>query len=858
MAVKPSNQQLQSKEATLFRHLVQNYETKQYKKGLKAAEQILRKQPDHGDTQAMKALILSNQGKQDEAFELCKTALKNAMKSHVCWHVYGLLYRGVRNYEEALKAYRFALKLDPDSVQIQRDLALLQAQMRDFTGLTASRQQMLQAKPQLRSNWTALAIAQHLNGDLAAAEDILHRYEETLKQTPGKGDMEHQEAVLYKNTIIAENGDMQRALEHLEGVYKNAIDRVAVMEMKAEYLLKLEKKAEAEKAYRSLLNRNTERRAYFEGLEKACGLDRSKKEDQAKLLELYEEYASKSERRDAARRMPLDFLEGDVFREHADRYLRRMFTKGVPSTFANTKQLYADPVKMETIVDLVKGYSEEEPYTNGGAEQREANGGIERSESSKAVSPEVIAKNWGLSVNYFLAQHYDYYLCRDAERAQQHIERAIEISASKTDYTYHMTRARIMKHQGNTAAASKAMDAAREMDKSDRYINTKCAKYQLRNDEHQPAIDTMGMFTRKEAVGGPLGDLLDMQCVWFITEDGESYLRQGKYALALKRFKSVYDIFDTWTDDQFDFHSFSLRKGMIRAYIDMMRWEDKLREHPFFSRAALSAIRILTLLHDRPELVKGGHMNGTGHSSAEKKAAAKARKAAEKAEAEKKLAAAKKATPKTDDEDAKKKEDADPQGTEAFKNIGDKPLEEAMKYLSPLLELSPKSLAAQVAGFEVYIRRKKYLPALKCFLAVRELDSSSPRVHELGSRLKLALKADSSDLPSAVKETIEAAFPNKHADEDITKHNEHYLERHANSAPHVQAVIRVRRAADDKSAEKSAGDLNKTLESETVALEDALAGLSLLDDIEAETTAKEKYTEAARKRFPEASAFSAR
>ena len=132
----------------------------------------------------------------------------------------------------------------------------------------------------------------------------------------------------------------------------------------------------------------------------------------------------------------------------------------------------------------------------------------------------------------------------------------------------------------------------------------------------------MGLFTRKEAVGGPLGDLLDMQCVWFITEDGESYLRQGNLALALKRFESVYSIFDVWFEDQFDFHTFSLRKGMIRAYVDTIRWEDKLREHPFFTRAALSAINICTMLHDKPELGKHGLLNGADESAADAKKAA--------------------------------------------------------------------------------------------------------------------------------------------------------------------------------------------------------------------------------------------
>lgn len=776
-----NNQVLPGKEASLFRHLVQNYETKQYKKGLKAAEQILRKHPNHGDTQAMKALILSNQGKSDEAFELCKLALKNAMKSHVCWHVYGLLYRQQKNYEEAIKAYRFALRLDPDSQQIQRDLALLQVQMRDYAGYVQSRRQMLQARPAFRQNWTALAIGLHLSGDLAGAEDVLHKYEESMKNTPSRSDMEHAEAVLYKNTIIAEAGDFERALEHLNSIYKTALDRTAVMEMKANYLLRLDRREEAEKMYTKLLKRNPEHRDHYAGLERSLGLDRSKQEDQEKLGQVYHGWAEQSDRIDAARRIPLDFKEGDAFRQHADKYLRRMLKKGIPSTFANLKQLYADPAKKETIRELVEGYLNEEPQANGGAEQskpdEQTNGTAKAQIKPPKLDP---VTTWQIGVNYFLAQHYDYHLCRDLAKAEKYIEKTISLNPSKSDYTYHLTRARILKHRGSTSEASEAMNAAREMDLKDRYINTKCAKYQLRNDQNTDAVNTMGLFTRKEAVGGPLGDLLDMQCVWYITEDGESYLRQGKLSLALKRFKAVYDIFETWQEDQFDFHTFSLRKGMVRAYVDMVRWEDRLQEHPFFTRAALSAIRIYILLHDKPELAKGGgQANGeTAEGAAErKKAAKKAKREAEKAEAEKKAKAAAKSQPAKGEEAETKKEDQDPQGLEAFKAAAEKPLEEAMKYLQPLLELSPKNVDAQVAGFEVYIRRsklpcpelwaenalltrdvEKYLPALKCLLATRALEPEHQSLRDQEARFKSTLDNTSEPLPEKVKQVIDETY----------------------------------------------------------------------------------------------------
>ncbi|KAK3725136.1 hypothetical protein LTR37_000647 [Vermiconidia calcicola] len=855
MAGKPA--QLPSKEASLFRHLVQNYESKQYKKGLKAAEQILKKHPTHGDTQAMKALILSNQSKHDEAFELCKLALKNAMKSNVCWHVYGLLWRQIKNYEEAMKAYKFALKLDPDSIQIQRDLAHLQVQVRDYQGFVQTRRTMLQAKPQVRQNWTALGVALHMSGDLSGAENVLQKYEETLKSTPPKSDIEHMEAVLYKNSIVAEDGDVSRALEHLESVYKMALDRTAVMEMKADYLLRLGRNEEAETAYRALLARNAERRDYYEALEKALGLDRTNSEDQQKLLEMFQSYAEKSERLDAARRLPLDFLEGDIFREHADKYLRRMFRKGVPSTFANLKQLYSDPAKKETLRELAESLLSEEPQTNGGAETGEANGSIDGTHKPARLDAKT---TWQISINYYLAQHYDYYLSRDLAKAQQYIDKAISLNPSDTDYTYHMTRARIFKHLGAVDKASQAMNEAREMDLRDRYINTKGAKYQLRNNEHENATSTMGLFTRKEAVGGPLGDLVDMQCVWFITEDGESYLRQGKFSLALKRFKTVYDIFETWTDDQFDFHSFSLRKGMVRAYVDMIRWEDRLREHPFFSRAALSAIKIYLMLHDRPQLAQQSQMDGTnGENAAErKKAAKKARKEAEKAEAEKKAKVAKQSQPKADEEGSTKKEDPDPNGYELMKT--EKPLEEAMKFLTPLLELSPKNIDGQIAGFEVYIRRKKYLPAVKCLLAIQQLEPDHPKCHEQGIRFRLALDSLSEPLPPKVKEVIDSSYLSQTSSKSLEECNEEHLETHQSSASHVQSVARLRsilKPGDEATKSKGAKDLQGTLSLDGIILEQAVDGLNLLNEIEAGSEAREAYLQAAQKRWTEATVFKA-
>ena len=642
----------------------------------------------------MKALIINSQGNSDEAFALAKIALKNDMKSHICWHVYGLLWRYVKNFEEAIKAYRFALKLEPESQQIQKDLALLQMQMRDYPGYIQSRRTILQSRSGLRQNWTALAIAQHLAGELADAERTLTTYEDTLRSPPPKTDTEHAEAVLYKNTIIAEMGETERALEHLDAVSKNNLDRTAVMEMRAVYLLKLGRKQEAEKTYRALLGRNAEYRRYYEGLQASLDFEET---DVKSLKNMYDGFVEKNPRGDAARRVPLDFLKGDDFREAADQYLQHMFHKGVPSTFANIKSLYTDEKKRETIQNLVESYAAgtHTPQANGTAE-KQVNGDTSIFDDS---------------VRYFLAQHYNYHPSRNLSKAMKLVDEAIESKPTSVDL--HMAKARIWKHYGNIPRAAETMEKARTLDERDRYINTKAAKYQLRNNNNEGAITNMAKFTRNEAVGGALGDLHDMQCVWFITEDGEAYLRQGKLGLALKRFSSIHNIFEIWQEDQFDFHTFSLRKGQIRAYVDMIRWEDRLREDPFFSRSAISAAKIYAMLHDHPHLANEHMTNGTNgnldkmDAAERKKAQKKARKEREKQEqieAEKKDA---KKTAGGKDEAEIKKEDKDPKGIKLLQTSD--PLTDAMKFVTPLLEFSPRNIEAQHAGFEIFIRRSKLI-----------------------------------------------------------------------------------------------------------------------------------------------------
>jgi peptide alpha-N-acetyltransferase len=67
-------------------------------------------------------------------------------------------------------------------------------------------------------------------------------------------------------------------------------------------------------------------------------------------------------------------------------------------------------------------------------------------------------------------------------------------------------------------------------------------------------------------------------------------------------FLEVIAHFDEFTEDQYDFHNYCLRKVTLRAYVDLIRMEDRLYSHPAYGAAAEAAIDAYVQLHveDRP------------------------------------------------------------------------------------------------------------------------------------------------------------------------------------------------------------------------------------------------------------------
>ncbi|KAL0319205.1 UNVERIFIED_CONTAM: N-terminal acetyltransferase A complex auxiliary subunit NAA15 [Sesamum angustifolium] len=727
----------------------------------------------------MKGLTLNCMDRKSEAYELVRLGLKNDLKSHVCWHVYGLLYRSDREYREAIKCYRNALKIDPDNIEILRDLSLLQAQMRDLAGFVETRQQLLTLKPNHRMNWIGFAVAQHLNSNGSKAVDILEAYEGTLEDDypPDNERCEHGEMLLYKISLLEECGMVERALEELRKKEPKIVDKLAYKEQEVSLLEKLGRFDEGEELYKKLLSMNPDNYRYYEGLQRCMGLYSANGQyspDEIDRLEaLYVSLSKQYNRSSAVKRIPLDFLSAEKFRLAAENYIRPFLTKGVPSLFSDLSPLYDQSGKADILEQLVLEL-EHSIKTTGGYPGR-----IDKEPPSTLM--------WTL---FFLAQHYDRRGQYDV--ALRKIDEAIEHTPTVIDL--YSVKSRILKHAGDPVAAAALADEARCMDLADRYVNSECVKRMLQADQVALAEKTAVLFTKD---GEQHNNLHDMQCMWYELASGESYLRQGDLGRALKKFLAVEKHYADITEDQFDFHSYCLRKMTLRTYVEMLKFQDRLHSYSYFRKAAAGAIKCYLKLYDSPSKSSAEEDEEMSKlpPSQKKKLRQKQRKAEARAkkEAEVKEEANATAVSRSGKRPIKPV-DLDPHG-EKLLQVED-PLAEATKYLKLLQKHSSDSLETHLLSFEVNMRKQKILLALQAVKHMVRLDANNPDTHrclikffhKVGSML--APVTDAEKLIWGVLEAERPTFTQLQG-KSLIETNALFLEKHRDSLTHRAAVAEM-------------------------------------------------------------------
>ncbi|XP_066937561.1 N-alpha-acetyltransferase 15, NatA auxiliary subunit isoform X2 [Macrobrachium rosenbergii] len=828
----PKKQQLPPKENALFKRILKCYEQKQYKNGLKFAKQILANFSDHGETLAMKGLILNCLGRKEDAYNFVRQGLRNNLKSHVCWHVFGLLQRSDKKYDEAIKCYRNALKWDKDNLQILRDLSLLQIQMRDLEGYKDTRYKLFELRPTQRASWIGYAMSFHLLKDYDTALRILEEFRKTIQKTTY--DYEYSELLLYQNLVIRESANLQEALKHLNTYEANICDKVTLQELRGELLMKLGRKDEASEVYRGLIKRNPENRNYYLNLEEALGLSTVEER-----LKLYEELKEKFPRAQVPKRLPLNYAKGETLEKLLDPYLRASLQKGVPPLFTDIRPLYNDSERVQIIEKLMNRYLKNLEETGHLCET-----------DNEYKEPASI-----LYVLMYLAQHYSY--LGDSEKALQLIDRALDHTPTLIEL--YIVKGKILKHAGDFVGAYEALQEAQTLDTADRYVNSKAASYLLKANLVRQAEEMCSKFTR-EGVSA-MENLNEMQCMWFQTECAQAYYRLGQFGDSLRKCHEVDRHFQI-IEDQFDFHTYCMRKMTLRSYVELLRLEDVLRNNRFYWDAARIAITTYLQLHDKPLSVNTGenNINTANMDPAElKKLRSKQRKAAKKAEQnkveeKKKEDKKSKAGGNPDDHENTPAEDLVPSKLERTED----PLSEAIHFLKPLQALASNRIQTHLMAFEIYLRKSKPLLMLQALKRALKLEPTHPELHTCLVRFLKFRNEKLAGQSGAVVDVISKEVTRLLPTTDPTTLNEDFLNSHQDSIPHRLQAARSMVLLDSVQRERGL-TIATALDSHLLGSthQNAQSVLKWLESSEFNATAEEisHYKSQCHEVFPRARAF---
>lgn len=753
MVPKKSTPIFANKEDANFREALKLYDQKQYKKALKLVDANLKKNSSHAESLALKACILYFTGNKEEAVTYIRKAIDKDSSNYLVNHLVGLYYRALEDYVEAAKWFKAAMDNGSPNKPILRDLSFMQIQNRDYKPLIDCRQQYLEHAPGYRANWTGLAVAQHLNKDYAGAVATLTKIEGIIKEHLTANDLyEHGEAILYKNQIIAESGNFGKALEVLEQDVDNIKDHLSYLEYKAKYLFQLGRKKEASVVYRELLKTNPDNMQYYILLELALETNVMAPKVRVKLYDKLTSFYPKS---DPPRYLPLTFLpaETSLFEQKCKDYIIPQLLRGVPATFVNIKPLYGYQGKLEVIEKIVLEFL--------------------NVDAPKNPNPSVTV--W---THFYLAQHYLYK--NELDTALKYIDLAIDHTPTLVEL--YIIKARILKHKGLFDEASEVMDAGRKLDLQDRFINSKATKYMLRANKVDEAIDCISLFTKldDDAVNG-CKDLHLMQVNWVLVESAEAYSRlyyeqeaklkesnldkdSDEYTsllesismykgLSLKRFQAIVKIFKIFYNDQYDFHSYCLRRGTPRDYIDMLRWEDKIHATSVFIRALKGLSELyFELYEEQQSTAQGAEKDPKIKKNGKKQKKGKSNK--------KKLEQAAKVESEKDDQD--------PFGQALLQELKQSNfIEQLSKLVEPLATEAPRSRTTWELLFKIYTIEGKYVLALQ---ALKSLDKilnrdGDKKLKQIGDRVIYLSEVSKNDtkanqaIVKVVEKGLFSAFP---------------------------------------------------------------------------------------------------
>uniref|UniRef100_A0AC35TLS8 TPR_REGION domain-containing protein n=1 Tax=Rhabditophanes sp. KR3021 TaxID=114890 RepID=A0AC35TLS8_9BILA len=684
-----SNQPLPAKELNFFKKVIKNYESRQYKNALRCAKQILS-QPqfsNHGETLAMKALILDSMGKYEESLDLAKKGVDNDMKSYLCWHVYGLVLKTHRKYEVAIGAFKMSLRIDKQNHQVMRDLSMVQLQSRDYEGFRDTCFSLLSSKASNKAIWMGYAVSHHMLNDFDMALKTLESFKKSsLKERATVSEVS--EFTFYQNMIIQDSGNLQAALEHLESNAAIFVDKLKYHLTRGSILFNLGRFVQAEQVFINLISRNPENTDYYKWVQR-CRQIEDESKDPVRANELYVEIGERFPKANVPKINPIYFLEGEQFEKVLFPLIISYIRKGVPSLFKLLRVFYDNEAKVATV----------EKFVTEKIEEFEKNGTKAHLDSNEnEEEPDVL-----LWLYLLAAQHFDF--LQLPSKALTYAKKAVDHTPTAIDSL--IVYSRCLKHIGSTELAASQLEIACSLEVGDRFLNTKCSKYLLLDGDIEAAGKMASKFTRENESHESYLD--EMQCMWFQFDYGLAAYKKCDFGNALKKVHQIDTHFTQFYADQFDFHGYCMRKMTLTGYVKFLKMEDNVRDHDYFEKAAALGMKTYLRMIDRPEDFVDC-VSKTKLTDQEKKAKKKEGKA----------------------ENGKKKdiETINPKNLDLqFLVTPKSPLDEAIKFASSIIAFNGTNVEAAVLAFEVYSKAQKPLLMLKALQKAIVRGPNNPLTH---------------------------------------------------------------------------------------------------------------------------------
>lgn len=173
---------------------------------------------------------------------------------------------------------------------------------------------------------------------------------------------------------------------------------------------------------------------------------------------------------------------------------------------------------------------------------------------------------------------YCYYLLGWHYLLTGNLEEALAYSNKCEDHTptfleNAILQAKIFKAMYKYDQAASVLEKYYKLDKADRYIINKTAKYLLLNNQVQEGDEIfktviMDTLTTEKTIH-------TLEKMWYEIEMGKAYVRQRKWGRGLRQFEFVKEHIASIIDDQGEFYNYTLRKYSLSQFIDLRRFADK-------------------------------------------------------------------------------------------------------------------------------------------------------------------------------------------------------------------------------------------------------------------------------------------